>query len=62
MGLLQMSARVGSFLSPLVVLELARFGEWIPFVFIGFVSVAAATLGLVLPETKGKELKDAEDG
>ena len=62
MGLLEMSARVGSFLSPLVVLELARLGEWIPFVFIGFVSVAAATLGLVLPETKGKELKDAEDG
>ena len=61
MGLFQLSARVGSGLSPIVVVELARFGEWIPFVFIGAVSLVAASLGLLLPETKGKELTDGEE-
>ena len=52
---------VGSGLSPIVVIELARFGEWIPFVFIGVVSLVDASLGLLLPETKGKELKDEKE-
>ena len=56
MGLLQLSARVGSGLSPLVVIEAAKYGDWIPFVIIGVISFAAAGLGLILPETKGKKL------
>ena len=60
MGVFQLSARVGAGLSPIVVIELARLGEWIPFVFLGVASLVAVSLGLVLPETIGKELKDDE--
>ena len=59
-GVFQASARVGSGLSPLVVNELVRYGEWIPFVVIGVFTFLAAGFGLVLPETKGRQLK--EDG
>ena len=59
-GVFQASARVGSVLSPLVVNELVRYGEWIPFVVIGVVAFVAAGFGLVLPETKGRKLKEDE--
>ena len=62
MGLLQVSGRIGSGLSPFVVIEAAQYGGWIPFVIIGIIGLAAAGLGLVLPETKGKEIVDVEDG
>ena len=61
MGVVQLSARVGSGLSPLVVIELARYGQWIPFVVIGVVSVLAGGFGFLLPETKGMQLKENEE-
>ena len=60
MGVMQLSARIGSGISPVVVKML---DEWIPFVIIGVVSIGAACLGLLLPETRGRHLKDGpEDG
>ena len=61
MGVVQLSARVGSSLSPFVVIDLARYGSWIPFVVIGVVCLLAAGFGLLLPETKGMELRETEE-
>ena len=58
MGIVQLSARVGSGLSPVVVNDLKEYGGWIPFVILGVVSLTAAGLGLLLPESKGKQLKE----
>ena len=57
MGVVQLTARVGSGLSPVVV----RVGGCVPFVVIGIVSMLAAGMGCLLPETKGKHLKEGSD-
>ena len=61
MGILQVSARVGSAASPWVVNGLAAVGEWIPFVVIGIVTLVGAAVALLLPETKGTVMKESAD-
>ena len=58
MGMMQVSARVGSAMSPWVVMELGKFGKWIPFVVVGVISLLGAAIGCMLPETKGTLLEE----
>ena len=60
MGIGQLSARTGSALAPLLVNELAWYGEWIPFVIFGIVAFVAGGSGLMLPETKDRQLREEE--
>ena len=61
MGVMQVSARIGSAMSPWVVLELGVFGEWVPFLVIGLVSLVGSSLGCLLTDTKGTVLEDSVD-
>ena len=60
-----MSARLGGVLAPLI-LELASIHAALPLLVFGSLSVLAATLAFLLPETAGKPLpqmlRDADTG
>ncbi|XP_070558191.1 organic cation transporter protein-like [Ptychodera flava] len=62
MGVSSMSARVGSIISPFVVL-LEVYWSPMPFIIMGVTSVIAGVLALFLPETRNKRLPETlEEG
>ncbi|XP_070558288.1 organic cation transporter protein-like [Ptychodera flava] len=62
MGLSSMSARVGSIISPYVMLLDVYWGP-LPFIVMGVTSVVAGLLALLLPETRNRKLPETlEDG
>ena len=60
-GIGQLSARTGSALVPIIINELSWYGEWISFVIVGIVGLVAVGCGLVLPETKDRQLKEEDE-
>uniref|UniRef100_UPI00398F40C5 solute carrier family 22 member 13-like n=1 Tax=Pristiophorus japonicus TaxID=55135 RepID=UPI00398F40C5 len=56
-GLLSMSARVGSMIAPIIML-LQQDYPAIPLALFGITSIIASVLSVLLPETKNKELPD----
>ena len=61
MGILDVSGRFGSAVSPWLVIYLEAFGSWIPFVIIGILTLLGAAVGLLLVETKGTAMKEYAD-
>lgn len=58
MGFLQITSRIGAASSPWIAKSLKSLHPYAPFIVMGSLSVIAAFACLVLPETKGKAMKD----
>ena len=54
MGFLQVTARIGSALAPIIVKVFIKFNKVVPFVLVGALGCIAFALSLYLPETKFK--------
>ena len=59
MGFLQFAARVGSALAPFVVKVLKKVHHTAPFISLGALGSIGFLILFVLPETKGKKVKDS---
>lgn len=61
MGFLQFAARVGSALAPLMVKVLKKTHHIAPFISLGALGSIGIVILFVLPETKGKKVKDTDE-
>ena len=61
MGFLQVTARIGSALAPIIVKVFIKFNKTVPFVLVGVLSCIAFGLSLYLPETKFKAEKISDE-
>ena len=61
MGFLQVTARIGSALAPIIVKVFIKFNKIVPFVLVGVLSCIAFGLSLYLPETKFKVEKISDE-
>ena len=61
MGFLQVTARIGSALAPIIVKVFIKFNKIVPFVLVGVLSCIAFGLSLYLPETKFKVEKLSDE-
>ena len=61
MGFLQVTARIGSALAPIIVKVFIKFNKIVPFVLVGVLSYIAFGLSLYLPETKFKVEKLSDE-